>query len=290
MSLWRERDGRYAIHHRVKGYGRRVFRSESWDFANWTGESRMVLEPDAGDPPQVQFYGMGAAPYGSYLIGTLWVFHTDLSDVKPGKSNGFQECELTYARNGYAWHRAAQGVPFIPHGEPGTWEEGNLQCASQPVLLDDEIRYYYMGTTMRHQRHWELEPQTAGIGFASIKPDRFIALRAGDQVAELLTTVFVLRSPDVLINARTEADGWVKLELCDQEMRSIAALAADDCRPIAGDSTAHAVRWQDSTALAAHVGKPVRVRLTARRARVYSVYVTEPDETPVYHRFDVPRP
>jgi len=40
----------------------------------------------------------------------------------------------------------------------------------------------------------------------------------------------------------------------------------------------------------APVGQPTRIRVTARRASVYSVFVTEPGETPVYHQFEALRP
>ncbi len=289
MAFLRKSDGRYVVHHRLHGYGRRVFRSESWDFTFFTREPRMIMEPDAGDPPQIQFYGMGAAPYGSYEIGTLWMFHTDPEEMGFGKARGYQEAELAYARHGHAWHRAAQGSPFIPHGCEGSWEQGNLQCASQPVFLDDEIRYYYMGTTMTHQRHWELEPQRAGLGMASIEPDRFIALQATDQPADLLTVAFRLPSTELFLNAATEADGWVRVEMLDTDGKAIEGLGETDCIPVTGDSTSHRVRWRNHGP--AHmIGKLARLRLRAQNVRLYSIYATEPGEEPVYHRFTAARP
>ena len=77
IGFLRAPDGRFAAYHRMAGYGRRVFRSESWDFAHWSGEPQMVLEPDAGDPPQTQFYGLGACAYGPYEVGTLWIYATE---------------------------------------------------------------------------------------------------------------------------------------------------------------------------------------------------------------------
>lgn len=289
MAFLRKSDGRYAVHHRLHGYGRRVFRSESWDFTFFTREPRMIMEPDAGDPPQIQFYGMGSAPYGSYEIGTLWMFHTDPEEMGFGKARGYQEAELTYARHGHAWHRAAQGSPFIPHGPEGSWEQGNLECASQPVFLDDEIRYYYMGTTMTHQRHWELEPQRAGLGMASIEPDRFIALQATDQPADLLTVAFRLPSTELFLNAATEADGWVRVEMLDTDGKAIEGLGETDCIPVTGDSTSHPVRWRNHGPTHM-IGKPVRLRLRAQNARLYSIFATEPGEQPVCHRFSAARP
>ena len=289
MALFRTPDGRFAAHHRLAGYGRRVFRSESWDFLYWSGEPRMIMEPDAGDPPQIQFYGMGATSYGSYEIGTLWIYHTDPADTGGGKMRGYQEAELTYARQGYAWHRAAQGTPFIPHGEPGSWEQGNLQCASAPVFVDDEIRYYYVGTTMFHQSHWELEPQTAGLGMASMKPDRFVALIASDEPAELTTIAFAPDAPHLFLNAKTAPDGWVKLELLDPGGSVLPGFSLDDCLPVTGDGTAIPVRWKpDRSTIPA--GQPIRLRLHARSASIYSIFSCDPDKLRSYPRFHAIRP
>ena len=290
IGFLRAPDGRFAAYHRMSGYGRRVFRSESWDFAHWSGEPQMVLEPDAVDPPQTQFYGLGACAYGPYELGTLWIYATDPDDHGPGKAHGLQTPELAYARAGTAWHRAEPGTAFIPNGTAGEWDCGNLQAASQPVFLDDEIRYYYAGTNVRHSRHWELEPQEAGLGMARLKPDRFVALQAGETAAELGTIAFKPASVDVFVNARTEPDGEVRVELQDAEARPLVGFTAADCRPIRGDSTSHRVEWRGVGQAEAPVGQPTRIRVTARQASVYSVFVTEPGETLVYHQFEGLRP
>ncbi|MBM4436770.1 MAG: hypothetical protein FJ029_05955 [Actinobacteria bacterium] len=107
IGLLQAQDGRYVAYHRWHGFGRLVFRSESWNFMQWAGEPRLVLEPDAGDPPQIQFYGLGATTYGPYELGTLWIYHTDANDAGPSKMHGYQEAELAYARSGHAWHWVA---------------------------------------------------------------------------------------------------------------------------------------------------------------------------------------
>ncbi|MGQ9456486.1 MAG: hypothetical protein ACUVRS_11710 [Armatimonadota bacterium] len=289
MALYKAPDGRFVAHHRLSGYGRRVFRSESWDFIYWSGEPRMIMEPDAGDPPQVQFYGMGATSYGCYEIGTLWIYHTDPNDMGIGKMHGYQEAELVYARQGYAWHRAAQGVPFIPHGEPGEWDQGNLQCASAPVFLRDEIRYYYMGTTAFHQTRWELVPQTAGIGMASLRPDGFVALVAGEQTARLLTTAFTPDAPYLFVNARTGSGGWLKIEVLDVAGGVISGYSERECVPIKGDCTRMPVRWTpDKECIPSD--QPIRLRVTASNAAIFSIFSCRLDEAEIYWKFREPRP
>ena len=211
---------------------------------------------------------------------------TDPDDWGRSKMNGLQYPELCYARAGTAWHRAQPGTPFIPNGGPEAWDRGNLQAASQPVFLDAEIRYYYAGTDARHSSGWERRPQDAGMGMASLKPDRFVALHAGEAPAELLTVAFEPPSAEVFVNARTGADGEIRVELLDEEAKPLNGFTAADCRPITGDDTAHRVEWRGDGQAAAPVGRPTRVRLTARHASVYSVFVMEPGETPVYLQFE----
>ena len=284
MSLLRRPDGTYAAHHRVPGGGRRIGRSESADFLEWRG-GRIVLEPGPGDPPQFQMYGMGAAMYGDFEIGTLWAYRTDSEDMGQSKMNGRQEAELSYSRNGLAWHRAAAGQPFIPSGMEGEWDCGNLQCASAPVYLDEEIRYYFAASTVRHSVRWELTPARFGIGMATLKPDRFVALKAGPEGGEAWTRRFSMHAPDIRVNAEVEDGGEVRLEMLDHQGRVIPGFERERCLPIRGDGTGQAVRWEGQPNGTELVGRPVRWRLTARQAKVYSVWMPDGEGVTCYHRF-----
>jgi hypothetical protein len=288
LGFFRACAGRYVVYHRVWGHGRRVFRSESWDFRHWSAEPRLVFEPDAGDPTNIQFYGLGAAPYGPYELGTLWIYHTDEGDLDIAKMGGIQQPELAYARSGYAWHRAAQGHPFLPNGPAGAWDSGNLQCASMPLYLQHEIRYYYAGTRARHQRRWEAARLPAGLGLATLTPDRFVSLDAGDEEAELLTAAFPLPSASLLVNACTADDGWLRVGLLTASGQPLPGLSPEDCVPLRGDSTAHPVRFAGSEILP--VGQWVRLLVRARRARLYSLGSPAAGEQPLYYRFEEGNP
>ncbi len=287
MALLRRPDGTYAAHHRVPGGGRRIGRSESTDFVHWQG-GRIVLEPGPGDPPQFQMYGMGAAVYGSYEIGTLWDYYTDLEDTGRGKSCGYQETELTYSRSGLAWHRPAPRQPFIAHGQLGTWESGNLQAASAPVFLDDEIRYYYAASNNRHFRRWELHEGSFGIGMAHIRPDRWLALYAGPVPAEMYTRSFQRQAPEMRVNAQVDPGGMIQVELLDAECRPVPGFEMAACLPITGDSLGHEVRWQGDPDPAPTLNQPLRWRLRATRARLYAVWMPNGDAAPRYDRFTSP--
>jgi len=284
MSLHRQRDGRYVLYVRREWGDRRVSRSESWDFEDWTPRKR-VLEPGPGDPAQLQFYGMGAAQYGAYEIGTLWMYHTVTEDTGWAKMRGYQEAELTYCRDGYCWHRAAQGEPFIPHGRMGTWEQGNLQCASSPLFLADEIRFYYAAGTRFHGVKVNDKLKKYGLGLAVAKPDRFVGLHAASRRGEIVSRIFVLRSPEMFVNADVKSDGDIVLEMLDADWKPIPGFRS---QPIVGSGTALEVNWSKKPRLNRILRKPIRFRLRARNAKVYSVWMRDGDEQPVYHRFRAP--
>ena len=147
-----------------------------------------------------------------------------------------------------------------------------------------------MGTNMFHKSHWELDPQRAGLGLATLKPDRFVALRAGNDAAELLTYAFKLPSNRVFVNASTGANGWIRLEVLEADRKPVPGFSEADCAPITGDSTCHAVGWRGLDGGVSILGRPVRLRLRAQDASVYSIYCSEPEESPVYHRFSSARP
>lgn len=291
MGFERLADGRYVIYHRLWGQGRRVFRSETTDLQTAFGEPKMVFEPGPVDPPNLQFYGMGSSSYGPYELGTLWAYHIDPEPLHNHTMHGHQQTELAFTRSGYAWHRVAPGEAFIPRGGKGEWDCGNLQCASQPVYLEDEIRFYYMGVNVGHASHWELKPQRAGLGMASIKPDRFVALEAGAKTGRLLTWPRRLGTDELLVNARVSRGGSVRLALVEADGKPIKGFEARRCVPIAGDSLAHEVRWSPSAPATRHASasfpldRSIRVELHAERARVYSLSNPDAGETWSYRQF-----
>jgi hypothetical protein len=112
MSLHRAHEGRYVLYCRPGWADRRVARRESWDFRHWS-EPRIVMDQEPGDHPQMQFYGLGAIPYGDYEIGTRWICHTEAKDMGFWRMHGRQQAELAYTRSSYAWHRAELGQAWI---------------------------------------------------------------------------------------------------------------------------------------------------------------------------------
>jgi hypothetical protein len=287
MSLHRTDDGRYVLYCRPWFGDRRVSRRESWDFVHWT-EPKIVIDQEPGDTAQTQFYGLGAIPYGAYEIGTLWMYRTEESDLGFHKMHGHQYPELAYTRTGYAWHRASLGEPWIGLGEEGSWKWGMIQPASSPVILADEMRFYYAGIRTGHGvPDYEGEEPRCGIGFASLLPDRFVGVRALGE-GHILTRPFWSDSPEIWVNACVGDGGQIRVEVDDVAGKPIEGFELGDCVPTTGDSVRHRVRWRAGSELGALANREIRLRVRAEEATVYALLVGDESDVSTYWRFSIP--
>jgi hypothetical protein len=287
MSLMRLPDGRYALLHRPCWGDRRVARSESWDFVHWS-EARVVCEPDDRDGTNVQFYGMGAIPYGPYELGTLWVYHTDADDMGWTKGLGYLDVELTHSRGGYCWHRTSRGTPWIPaEADPSAFGSGQIHAASQPLLLGDEVRFYYAAAKVRHGEdgRWDGEGPAWAIGFARCRPDRFVSITC-EEKGHVLTRPFWTDGAEFFVNGRI--DGRLRAEVADLQGEAVPGFGLDDCMPMEGDDVCHSIRWSGSPDRSQITGREIRLRIEAERASLHSLSAGSREEADAYWRFRLP--
>ena len=81
------------------------------------------------------------------------------------------------------------------------------------------------------------------------------------------------------VNAWTRFGGEIRIEVADdatgersrKQAASVPGRALQDCDPISGDRLDHIVTWNGQSDLSAWAGKPVRLRLYMRRARLHSL-------------------
>jgi hypothetical protein len=248
----------------------------------------MVLDQDPRDMPQTQFYGLGAVPYGAYEIGTLWVYQTERDDMDFYKMKGRQEPELAYTRSGYAWHRAELGTPLIKLGHKDEFDWGSIQCASAPVFLEDEIRFYYVGNRTTHGRHtWRRKTARSGIGFASIKPDRFVSVEAKSN-GRILTRPFWTETPEFWLNVDVKKGGSVRVEVTDLDAKPIRGFTLADAEPVTGNNVRHRLRWEGDRNAAGLANTQLRLHVHAKNARLYALAVGTEAEVADYTHFRIP--
>ena len=255
---------------------RRVGQVESVDFVNWT-LMRTVVAADADDPlNRDQFYHMSVMLYEGLRVGLMTVFSYD-----PDYCRG--AVQLTYSRDGMAWHRAGNRAVFLPNSKrAGDIDWGSIYTHHAPMVVGDEIWIYYSGFNVDH--HYTLPPGATqfrnGICLAKLRLDGFVSVDYGatdqrssemDERLEgtLTTKPFTFCGGKLVINADAHS-GYILAELLDAGGKPMGGFAKQDCDALRADVIHHPVAWQGKTDVTSLEGKVVKLKFYIRGAKLFS--------------------
>ncbi len=233
-------DGRMAWKHAMG-------RTESPDFLNWS-IPELVCAPDDEDPPHVEFH---TTPV--FFHAGVYICLNQILDR--GVGGGVIDVELMLSRDGRDWRRPFRDEFFLPRGPAGAFDGGSIFTNSTPVLLEQEMRFYYGGysagaTSSDNDRH------ASGVGLATLPRDRFAGLaplaltdlstqrqpvHGVGQVTLRKMSVSGLRGLELNADA---GSGCVRVELLDVGGRRMPGYTLQEAVPIRGDGLRHPVTWQ----------------------------------------------
>ena len=275
---------------------RSVGRSVSDDFINWS-EPDIVLQPDEKDPPGTEFYWCPVFKYQGAYLGLPSVYHTYAEE--PGIRMGAPlDVQLITSRDGINWERTAERKPFIPRGGPGTVDSGEIYAAKEPLIVGDELWFYYGGFIVDHgitydqlgrpahppadnsvtwgygQETKQLLAQRGGtINLAKLRLDGFVSMDAMEAEGYLVTRPFLCENGDLLINAYARG-GQITVAVLDAKGQHIgdyySGFKKIDCSPFDSDSLHHKVTWRHYVSLASLKGQTIRLKFYLRNAQLYS--------------------
>jgi len=147
----------------LKGMHRRISLWTATSFNDrWRGPVT-ILEPDAEDPPDVQFYWLTPFHRQSDYGGLLFCHHT---------GNQSMDIQLVTSDDGWLWQRANNRQPILPVGAPGGFDCGMVTTIAPPVLWHGTTFLYYAGRATVHDGALRYPDATApdpicGIGLAT---------------------------------------------------------------------------------------------------------------------------
>ena len=264
---WDERHGQYVAYCRPTlhegNMTRRIGRSVSDDFVTWT-DPEDVLVPDADDPPGTELYGMPVFKYEGFYIGQLYIYHAPVEE-KQIRFTGPVDVQLAVSRDGIAWERAGERAPFIPNGPPGSIDMGEIYTSLAPVVMGDELWFYYSGSAADH----------ADIGGAAyvclgkLRLDGFVSVDAGDETGTLVTKLFRCQGGRLSINAAARG-GAVGVAVLDTDGIPHEGYSRQECALFDGDSVRHDVTWRTTASLDQLKGRDIRLKFYLRNAELYS--------------------
>lgn len=250
--------------------GRAVVRCESADFIHWTPENgELVMASDAADSPTTEIYDMRAVPYEDLHIGLIHMFLNNPDSVT-------LPIQLGISRDGATWRRLSDRTPFLAQGALGEWDRSVISPpTSDPVVVGDELRFYYTGRNQLHSTRWRFDddpkllPATSSfrgsLGLASIKRDRFVAMEGNYRPGILRTKPFVHDGGILHVNAAVKF-GLLTVRLLDESgvaRQSHTITGRDEVdMPVPG-----------LTKIAGQKGRPIRLEFVVQNGRLFSFWV-----------------
>ncbi len=235
---------------------RRVSVQESLDLHTWTHE-RTILVPTETEKPE--FYGMTVFRRGDLFFGLLQVYD---------RATGFMHAELAWSGDGEHWDRVATHPVFLERGVVGEWDHGMVFAAESPVVVKDEMWFYYGGFALNH----DSADNPCGIGLATVHRDRLVGLRpCNGGVGYLLTRPLkVLPNAGLIVNVVvTGNQGRLRAELRDDDNHEIEGFAIGDCDHVTRSGFAQSVTWRGRTISDVPLAE-VRIRFELTEAQLFT--------------------
>jgi len=170
------------------------------------------------------------------------------------------------SRDGEHWQRVFFGQPFLPLGPKGSFDHRMIRTASSFTVLPGQIVLMYSGSTDGHgaAAKWD-------IGQSTLRSDGFVALKANDAIASLVTHPLSFESGTLLVNANVEPSGFLKAELVDESGKVMAGYSLAECQGVTGDQLHAPLTWNTHAKLPA--SQHLQLRFELRNARLYSFQI-----------------
>ncbi|MSU23277.1 MAG: hypothetical protein EXS32_05565 [Opitutus sp.] len=229
-----------------QSWKRAVVRTDSKDFIHWS-KPQLALAPDEHDGITPGAYG--GSRTGVQLHGGPAFFHKGiyfcLLQVVDYERTGGMPVELAISRDGYNWSRPFRGDWFIPITHGRDFDGGWIMSNATPVMLSDEIRFYYGG----YETPWNAYApgyKFTGVGLGTLPMDRFAAIRPLDRIGQVTFKPRDLRAFSSLTLNADASRGAIRVEVLDDGYR-IPGFTKADSIPIESDSLRHRVAWKGRT-------------------------------------------
>jgi hypothetical protein len=289
---WDARLGRFVAYLRFGPPNVRIIsRTESEDFVHWSPKVTVIKRGKLDEPFNTELYTMAVLPYEGIRIGLLNTYHGETIKPIPADQPWMDRVnvQLAYSRNGVTWQRvgkegaipprelraerdwkeAAQAAVFLPYGEfRKDWDWGQIYPFHPPLVVGDEIRFYYTGISGRHWHTYHKDTPDYGVGLATLRLDGFVSVEA-EKEGTLTTRPLVFLGDTLVVNANA-AGGSLLVEALDGEGKAIPRFGAEDCKPITSDGVRHVISWKNGTDCHLLQARPIKLRFHLKNAKLYA--------------------
>ena len=224
---------------------------------------QMILAPDEQDPPGLQFNSLGSIKVPGGYVGLV-----NTSGSYSGSPLAHWEVQLAFSRDAVVWTRPTGREAYL-RGDEGGWDQ-NYGAPGNPVQVGDDVYIVYSGYAA---------DESAGVGLARLKRDRWVAVEPVNEIGVILTQPMYWANPRLAINADARA-GSIRAELLAPSGQPVEGYTKDDCDPFVGDSLDHTITWRGRAEIHRDVigaaywqglpGRAMMIRFHLNRARLFA--------------------
>ncbi|MFH0962457.1 MAG: hypothetical protein V2A58_00435 [Planctomycetota bacterium] len=263
---------------------RRVFQTESPDLLHWS-QPYPIFQPDEIDNLDESYYGMCQTRVGDTLIAFV---------------NLFRECEntmhvrLAYSYDGKNWEWADQRRTWLTSAKMSgrDWDSIMIYLGSPPIGVGDEDWVYYAGAKNHHD--WFMTGCLEGIdhpeardmskvgyhlGLAKMRRDGYVSLTTSPHREGIMVTrPCFMEGNRIVLNAKTAADGFVGVEVRDENAQAVTGYSREEFDTFRGDSVRHVCTWKGRAQ--AEFRGYYKLIFTMRKAELYSFQSTDDPSDP----------
>jgi len=236
-------------------------------------------DPAIGRVPQL--YNLDAVAYESLMLGVYEIHHGPENDVceKRGLPK-ITDLNFCYSRDGFHWDRPDRRAHIASERwYSDAWDRGYVQpLGNLCTVRGDTLWFYYSGfrgdpakTNLVNRLNGMHQCGSTGLAF--LRRDGFVSLEAGAETGLLTTRPVTFSGSRVFVNAATK-QGELRVEILDEQGRTIQPYTLANCRAVAADSTLEPVVWDGAENVHALRGRPVRFRFSVRQGALYAFWVS----------------
>ena len=263
--------------------GRAVGRIEMDDILSpWPDDQiRTVLTADEHDPPGSDIYthGLYRYPYAAdaYFMFPMTYQHFREDETTVG-NDGLNDSQFCASRDGIHWMRYDR-KPYVPRGLPGDPDCGGTHTSEYHIRKGDYLYQYYSAGPWTHGGYRRLSEQErqdranwgkSYYGIAIQRLDGFVSADAAYTGGWLVTPPIVFQGDRLELNIDVAAMGEAMVEVQDEQGQPVPGFTLDECDRVLFNDVAYTVQWNGSSDLSAMAGRPVRLRIAMRSAKLYA--------------------
>lgn len=275
-AFWSASEQKYVCYFRVWEGVRRIGRTESSDFINWSDPVLMTYVTDGQPSPTEELYTNQTDPYfraphiyvavaARFFPGRQAISDEEARALKlaPAFHKDVSDAVLMTTRGGSVYDRTFLSSFIRPGIGARHWVSRNNYPALGIVQTGPTEMSIYLNQD-------NAQP-TAHLRRYSLRLDGFASVRATYAGGELLTKPLKFSGDQLELNFSTSAAGSIRVEIQDEAGQPISGFAADDCAEVIGNEIARVIRWKGGANVSSLAGKTIRLRFVLKDADLYAL-------------------